>query len=252
VKLAPEFAQTPEGWGPVPLGAVTKVWGGHPFSSDRFSLHEGIPLVRIRDLRSSRVEIRYNGSVEADAWIDTGDLLVGMDGDFNAATWTGGPALLNQRVACVRPRAIDPRFLTYVLPFPLKLIETLKFSTTVRHLTLSEIRSARVPLPPFPLQRAIASFLDRETAKIDTLIEKKERLLALLEEKRIALITQAVTKGLDPAVPMKDSGVEWLGEVPAHWEVQAATSVRGWAAHHLWHRAARATRGSRHPAGEGW
>ena len=70
-------------------------------------------------------------------------------------------------------------------------------------------------------QRAIAAFLDRETARIDGLVAKKERLIELLQEKRTALITRAVTKGLDPNVPMKDSGVEWLGEIPAHWDVSA-------------------------------
>ena len=69
-------------------------------------------------------------------------------------------------------------------------------------------------------QRAIADFLDRETAKIDALVAKKMRLIELLQEKRTALITRAVTRGLDPNVPMKDSGVEWLGEIPAHWEAK--------------------------------
>ncbi len=80
---------------------------------------------------------------------------------------------------------------------------------------------AQVPLPVLDLseQRAIAAFLDRETAKIDGLVADKERLVELLQEKRTALITRAVTRGLDPNVPMKDSGVEWLGEIPAHWEV---------------------------------
>ncbi len=64
----------------------------------------------------------------------------------------------------------------------------------------------------------IVDFLDRETARIDALIEKKRRLLELLEEKRLAVITHAVTKGLDPNVPMKDSGIPWLGQIPAHWE----------------------------------
>src|SRR2546421_4735631 len=75
-------------------------------------------------------------------------------------------------------------------------------------------------LPPPTEQSAIADFLDRETAKINTLIAKKERLIELLQEKRSALISHAVTKGLNPTVPMKDSGVEWLGEIPAHWEVK--------------------------------
>jgi len=76
------------------------------------------------------------------------------------------------------------------------------------------------PLPPLPEQRAIADFLDRETAKIDALVAKRERLIDLLEEKRAAVIAHAVTKGLDPNVPTKDSGIQWLGEIPAHWEVK--------------------------------
>ena len=75
------------------------------------------------------------------------------------------------------------------------------------------------PIPSDSEQRAIAAFLDRETDRIDALIEKKERLIELLQEERTALITRAVTKGLDPDAPMKDSGVEWMGEIPAHWEV---------------------------------
>lgn len=76
-----------------------------------------------------------------------------------------------------------------------------------------------VPLPPIDEQHAIATFLDRETAKIDALIAEQRRLLELLKEKRQAVISHAVTKGLNPDAPMKNSGVEWLGEVPAHWRV---------------------------------
>ena len=79
------------------------------------------------------------------------------------------------------------------------------------------IGNVEVPCPSIPTQKAIADFLDRKTASIDGLIEKKQRLLALLAEKRAALINQAVTKGLDPTVPMKDSGIPWIGEIPAHW-----------------------------------
>ena len=81
------------------------------------------------------------------------------------------------------------------------------------------IRGSLFAIPPIYEQRVIADFLDRETAKIDALVARKERLIELLQEKRTALITRAVTRGLDPNVPMKDSGVEWLGEIPAHWEL---------------------------------
>ena len=81
------------------------------------------------------------------------------------------------------------------------------------------IRNFRHPLPSLSEQYAIARFLDRVTARIDALVARKERLIELLQEKRTALITRAVTRGLDPSVPMKDSGVDWLGEIPAHWDV---------------------------------
>ena len=76
-----------------------------------------------------------------------------------------------------------------------------------------------IAVSPTHEQRTIAAFLDRETAKIDALVARKERLIELLQEKRSALVTRTVTRGLDPNVPMKDSGVEWLGEIPAHWDV---------------------------------
>ena len=82
----------------------------------------------------------------------------------------------------------------------------------------SFVTNLKHPIPPLHEQRAIAAFLDRETAWIDALVAKKERLIELLQEKRAALITRTVTKGLDPHAPTKDSGVEWLGEIPAHWE----------------------------------
>jgi len=86
-------------------------------------------------------------------------------------------------------------------------------------IAVEAIKELKIPVPPPSEQTAIAAFLDRETAKIDALVEEQRRLIALLAEKRQAVISHAVTKGLDPTVPMKDSGVEWLGEVPAHWEV---------------------------------
>ena len=82
------------------------------------------------------------------------------------------------------------------------------------------IKDYPLALPPLVEQQAITAFLDREITKINELITKKERMIELLQQRRTAIITQAVTKGLNPDVPMKDSGVEWLGEIPAHWEMR--------------------------------
>lgn len=81
----------------------------------------------------------------------------------------------------------------------------------------AELKEVWLPEPPIEEQTQIANFLDHETAKIDTLIDKQQQLIKLLKEKRQAVISHAVTKGLNPDAPMKDSGVEWLGEVPEHW-----------------------------------
>ena len=89
------------------------------------------------------------------------------------------------------------------------------------------VRDFAVAFPPLSEQTAIATFLDHETARIDALVAEQERLIALLQEKRQAVISHAVTKGLNPHAPMKDSGVAWLGEVPGHWEVRALRRVIG-------------------------
>jgi len=92
-------------------------------------------------------------------------------------------------------------------------------TTTYPNLKVSEYTSAPLPIPPLDEQSHIASFLDRETAKIEELVAEQQRLMALLKEKRQTVISHAVTKGLNPKVPMKPSGIEWLGEIPSHWRM---------------------------------
>ena len=95
----------------------------------------------------------------------------------------------------------------------------------IPHVNGEELKSILLSIPSKQEQTQIAAFLDHETAKIDTLIEKQQQLIGLLKEKRQAVISHAVTKGLNPQAPMKDSGVEWLGEVPEHWVVTRAKFV---------------------------
>ena len=92
--------------------------------------------------------------------------------------------------------------------------------TTLERISRTMLGNNPVLLPPLPEQQAIASYLDKKTALIDSTIRQKERLVELLQEERTAIINQAVTRGLDPNVKMKDSGVEWLGQIPQHWEVK--------------------------------
>lgn len=131
------------------------------------------------------------------------------------------PVAINQDIKAIIPsRDIDPAFFGYfVAGLQNELLHRWrKPGTTVESIEHEYLANDEIPLPPLSEQRAIAALLDERTAKIDALIAKKEKLLVLLAEKRQAIITQAVTKGLDPTVSMKDTGVPWLGRIPEHWD----------------------------------
>ena len=159
-----------------------------------------------------------------------GDVLITKDSE----SWTdiAVPAVVSQdlpdvlcgyHLAHIRPGDnCDGAFLSraFSAAGPRNQYEIVANGITRFGLTGDAIREGVFPVPPLPEQQAIATFLDRETVRIDALVAKKERLIELLQEKRTALITRAVTKGLDPNTPMEDSGAEWLGEIPAHWEIK--------------------------------
>jgi type I restriction enzyme S subunit len=162
-----------------------------------------------------------------------GDLLVCEGGEVGrAAVWNGEiePCFYQKalhRLRPYRPRIDCPGFLFYAMVAAAKLgvFSGSEGKATIIHLPAETFRGYRFAFPPIDEQSAIAVFLDRETARIDALVEEQHRLIALLKEKRQAVISHAVTKGLDPNAPMKDSGVEWLGEVPAHWQVLSLARV---------------------------
>ena len=132
------------------------------------------------------------------------------------------PAATNQAILGVVPddRRLEATFLRWWLESLEPHVRLFSSSNTQDNLNAETVRNMPVYLPSMFEQRAIADFLDRETEKIDALVAKKQRLIELLQEKRTALISHAVTKGLDADVPMKDSGVEWLGQIPSHWDAQ--------------------------------
>jgi type I restriction enzyme, S subunit len=159
--------------------------------------------------------------------VRAGDLLVCEGGEVGrTAIWRGEIAECFYQKALHRVRPLSdeqaPRFFYYLMH---TLADRGVFAAggnqnTIDHLTAVQLRHYRLPFASPDEQRTIVAFLDRETARIDGLVVKKERLIELLQEKRAALITRAVTKGLDPSVPTKDSGVEWLGQIPVHWRIQ--------------------------------
>ena len=159
--------------------------------------------------------------------VKSGSILVGITGQGKTrgqAAVLSFEATINQHLAFITPKkgVVDPWFLRWALFAAYDFLRSISDDTggTKGALTCEEIGALRMPLPPIDEQRAIADYLNRETARLDGLVAAKERVLGLLAEKRRALITRAVTRGLDPRVPLRDSGIPWLGEIPAHWEIE--------------------------------
>ena len=155
--------------------------------------------------------------------LPAGTLLYSMYASLGKVALLEVEAVINQAILGIVPRGHEVLrdYLRWWFEFMLAHVHMLSSSNTQDNLSAERVRNMPIVSPiAIEEQRAIADFLDRETAKIDALVARKERLIELLQEKRTALLTRAVTRGLDPNVPMKDSGVEWLGEIPAHWKVK--------------------------------
>lgn len=217
------IGEVPKHWEILRGKYVLKILSGFPFDSQKFEFEDNgvyMPLIRIRDINGSSTEVYYSGSYPIESVVKTGEVLIGMDGDFNISKWKGTNALLNQRVCKLREdSSMNTHYAFYMLSSPLKAINSVTYATTVKHLSVYDIYNAFIPVPPISEQAAISTYLDTHCAKIDNLISIQQKRIALLQELKQSVITHAVTKGLNPNVEMKPSGIEWIGDVPKHWEV---------------------------------
>lgn len=199
--------------------------------------------VKVKDVESGDGQLssdysKYQLVMKGEFAMNHMDLVTGYV-DISAFDGVTSPDYRVFSVIC--PELDEPRFLLRLLQNAYHQKLFFPFGQGSAHLgrwrlPAEEFKDFCFPRPSRSEQTQIARFLDHETARIDALIEEQQRLIELLKEKRQAVISHAVTKGLDPTVPMKDSGVEWLGEVPAHWVVSRVKNVasfitsgpRGW------------------------
>jgi type I restriction enzyme S subunit len=168
-------------WNTIILGDVVSVLSGFAFDSKFFNENTGIPLIRIRDIIRGYSETFYKGDYDDRYIITKGDMLIGMDGEFNIAEWQGENALLNQRVCKItvsNPRLLNEKYLLYFLSIQLKLIEDKASFVTVKHLSVKDITNIQIPLPPLPIQKRIAEILDAA----DALRKKDQELLKKYDE----------------------------------------------------------------------
>jgi len=192
-----------------------KVYGQENLINDDFSLGDKF----ISELKYEEMKIY---TVEKD------DILISMMGTIGKCRVVPRnikKGIINSHLIKIKVNQmlINPNYLSKVIngsDYVDYEINRKSVGTIMSGLNSSIVKSLSILLPPLPEQQAIADFLDREMGRVDTLIDKKQKFIDLLKEKRTALISQAVTKGLNPNVKMKPSGVEWLGDVPEHWEVK--------------------------------
>ena len=194
---------------------------------------EDMPYIGLENIESQTGKLlsstQPEGVESTIAYFQAGDILFSKLRPYLAKVWLAEfDGVCTTELLVLRPRkVVSRRFLLYQLLSDgfINIVNAQTYGTKMPRANWEQIGGLHVPLPPLPEQRAIARFLDRETGRIDALIARKQRLIELLREKRAALITRAVTRGLNPDAPLKDSGVPWLGKIPGHWELRKLKHV---------------------------
>ncbi|OOE78358.1 type I restriction endonuclease subunit S [Salinivibrio sp. ML198] len=215
------LSEIPIGWSTTPLKHVASINMGQSPSSDDCNIDGiGVPFLQ------GNAEFGVKSPTEKQFCpipkkvAKAGDLLFSVRAPVGSLNFANKDFGIGRGLCSIRgTNAISQSFLWWVLPSYKYQFDAIATGSTFEAVSAEEVGNLNLALPPILEQTQIANFLDHETAKIDTLIEKQQQLIKLLKEKRQAVISHAVTKGLNPHAPMKDSGVEWLGEVPEHWGV---------------------------------
>ncbi|MGW2691058.1 restriction endonuclease subunit S [Streptomyces sp. NPDC001296] len=181
----------------VRLGDCVDFLSGFAFKSGQFNTDgDGIPVIRIRDVKPGRSRTYYSGTYDPKYVISDGDYVIGMDGEFTLSRWRGGRAVLNQRVCSPRPLSqdIDLAYVAHLLPPVLKRIEDATPFATVRHLSVKTLRDIELKVPPLPEQRRVVAVLEQ----VEELREKRRRATALLDD-----LAESVFLDMfgDPAAP---------------------------------------------------
>jgi type I restriction enzyme S subunit len=229
------MGQVPEHWNVNRLKLIASVQGGIAKGKDTAGQETvRLPYLRVANVQDGYLDLTEIATMEISDneigryLLQTGDVLMNEGGDFDKLgrgyIWRGeiAPCSHQNHVFAVRPYRVSPEWLNAITgsayaQFYFKTRS--KQSTNLASISSTNLMELPVILPPAKDQETILRFLDRETAKIEALIGEQQRLIELLKEKRQAVISHAVTKGLSLVAPMKDSGVEWLGTVPKHWNV---------------------------------
>ena len=183
-----------DSWERVRLGEIAEIQNGFAFKSTQFSKESGIPLIRIRDVVKDDTETFYTGEYDPVYMVQPGDLLIGMDGDFNCARWCGSPGLLNQRVCRIKLKSdvLHPKLIDYALPGYLKAINDKTSSVTVKHLSSKTVSQIPLPVPPPEQQELMVAEIEKQFSRLDEAVASLKRVKANLKRYKAAVLKAAV------------------------------------------------------------
>jgi type I restriction enzyme S subunit len=208
-----------EHWERVPLGKVVQILNGYALKSSGFSSDKGFPVIRIRDLKNNHTRTFYLLEFPQEYLVTDGDLLIGMDGDFICYEWSGGEAIMNQRVCKVTPNEnyLLKRLFLYGINGYLSAIQEATSSVTVKHLSSLDILKIPFPIPPLAEQQRIVAKLDALMGKIEANRERLAKIPGILKRFRQAVLAAAVsgklTEDWRKAHPEAESGKDLINRV---------------------------------------
>jgi type I restriction enzyme S subunit len=230
--------QLPEDWSELRVKYFAIFRNGYSFKGTDFFENQEYPVVRIGDLENGRINLENTMKVSSKIYEETkkfvnkkGDILLALTGATigkSAIYDTNKISLLNQRVAALRPnKKADIKFLKYLIESPefLTFIDFECYGGAQENIGKGQITSAKFPIPSLAEQQKIVDFLDYKTGQCNRFIANRQKQIELLNEQKAAIINKAVTKGINPNVKMKASGIEWIGDIPENWKVSKVKFV---------------------------
>lgn len=214
--------EIPKNWDTSRVQFIGKYINGYAFKPEDWD-DVGLPIIRIQDLTKSNNSPNYfSGEIDKKYHIYPGDILISWAATLATFRWKNGEGWLNQHIFKAIPNheIIDNNYFYWLMTIAMIFMnDGNKHGIMMQHVTLNVFNKFKVPLPSIYEQNKIAIYLDSKCSEIDALKADIQSQIDTLEQYKRSVITEAVTKGLDTDVEMKDSGIKWVGKIPIHWEV---------------------------------
>lgn len=227
------IGEIPENWSFSKLSWSAQFINGFAFDSAQMDIDNQIPVIRIGDIQNGKVDyencLKVNKDDNLEAYtVKLADIVIAMSGATTGKIATidnEKKAYINQRVGIIRSK--NNKFIKYCLENEsfIKYINLLSAGSAQPNISMGNILDFKIPYISQREQETIAGYLDKKCGEIDRVVEVQKEVIEKLKEYKQSVITEAVTKGLDKSVPLKDSGIEWIGKIPQHWEIRRLKTV---------------------------